>query len=102
MAGNAYLTAGLRSPMGGFGGTLKPLRATEFATTVVTELLSRNEVKPQAIERVIAGMVLQDMTESNPARIVAKRAGVPDSVPGFTVNMHGERALVFLVLMNSV
>ncbi|MCZ6860516.1 MAG: thiolase family protein [Alphaproteobacteria bacterium] len=98
MAGNAYLTAGLRSPMGGFGGTLKPLRATEFATTVVTELLSRNEVKPQAIERVIAGMVLQDMTESNPARIVAKRASVPDSVPGFTVNMQCCSSMVALIL----
>lgn len=98
MAGKAYLTAGLRSPMGGFGGALTPLRATEFATTVVTELLTRNEVKPQAVERVIAGMVLQDMTESNPARIVAQRTGVPDAAPGFTVNMQCCSSMVALIL----
>ena len=84
--------------MGGFGGTLTPLRATEFATTVVTELLSRNGVEPRAVERVIAGMVLQDMTESNPARILVKRAGLPDTVPGFTVNMQCCSSMVALIL----
>lgn len=73
--------------MGGFGGSLAPLRATEFGAAVAAALLDRLGVKPADIGRVIGGMVLQDMTESNPARIIAKRIGVPDKVPAFTVNM---------------
>ncbi len=87
MTENAYLVSGMRSPMGRFGGTLTPLRATEVASTVAAALLERLDVKPAAVERVIGGMVLQDMTESNPARIVALRVGVPDTAPAFTVNM---------------
>ena len=84
---HAYLVAGLRSPIGSFGGALKPMRATEYATIVAHELLSRHGVKPQSIDQVIGGMVLQDMTESNPARIVSQRIDIPDSVPAYTVNM---------------
>jgi len=87
MAANVYLAAGLRSPIGGFGGSLQPLRATETATQVATELLERYAVKPDAIERVVGGMVLQDMTESNPARIVSERIGIPHKSPAFTINM---------------
>jgi acetyl-CoA C-acetyltransferase len=82
-----YLAAGLRSPIGGFGRSLRPLRATETASQVAAALLDRYGVSPKAIERVVGGMVLQDMTESNPARIVSERIGIPDSVPAFTVNM---------------
>lgn len=87
MRANVYLAAGLRSPIGRFGGTLLPLRATEVASQVASTLLERYAVKPQAIDRVIGGMVLQDMTESNPARIVAQRIGIPHTVPSFTINM---------------
>lgn len=83
----AYLAAGLRSPIGSFGRTLKPLRATDFATVVAKELLSRYGVNPSDIEMVIGGMVLQDMTESNPARIVSKRCDIPNDTPAFTLNM---------------
>ncbi len=98
MATKAYLVSGLRSPIGRFGGALAGLRATEFATTVAAALLERSALAPSAIERVIAGMVLQDMTESNPARIVAKRIGVPDAVPAFTVNMQCCSGMLALIL----
>jgi acetyl-CoA C-acetyltransferase len=98
MVANAYLAAGLRSPMGGFGGTLQPLRATEFASTVVSALFERSGARPESVDRVIGGMVLQDMTESNPARIVAKRVGVPDRAPAFTVNMQCCSSLAALIL----
>jgi len=98
MVANAYLAAGLRSPMGSFGGTLQPLRATEFASTVVSALLERNGVSTQSVDRVIGGMVLQDMTESNPARIVAMRVGIPEKAPAFTVNMQCCSSLAALIL----
>lgn len=82
-----YLVDGLRSPIGRFGGALAPLRATEIATPVVTELFARTGVPAAAVEQVVGGMVVQDMTESNPARIVGQRAGVPDSAAAYTLNM---------------
>jgi len=95
---NAYLAHGLRSPIGRFGGSLLPLRASEVATSVVSTLLDRTAVKPEQVQRVIGGMVLQDMTESNPARIVAKRAAIPDRVPAFTVNMQCCSGMLTLIL----
>jgi acetyl-CoA C-acetyltransferase len=94
----AYLVEGVRSPIGRFGGALLPLRATEFGTTVAGALLERVGVKPGDVRRVIAGMVLQDMTESNPARIVATRCGVPPEVPAFTVNMQCCSSMLALIL----
>lgn len=97
MAANAYLAAGLRSPMGGFGGALRPLRATEFGGQVVRALLDRYNVPADAVDKVVGGMVLQDMTESNPARIVAQRAGIPHTAPAYTVNMQCCSGMVSLI-----
>lgn len=84
---DVFLVEGLRSPIGRFGGALQPLRATEFASTVAAALLDRVNLEPGALDLIVGGMVLQDMTESNPARIVGMRVGVPESVPAFTLNM---------------
>ena len=94
----AYLVSGVRSPIGRFGGALLPLRGTEFGTTVAQALLERLGVQPGDVRRVIAGMVLQDMTESNPARIVATRIGIPAGVPAFTVNMQCCSSMLALIL----
>jgi acetyl-CoA C-acetyltransferase len=93
-----YLVDGLRSPIGRFGGGLAPMRATEFASPVVTELLARTGVPAAAVEQVIGGMVLQDMTESNPARIVGQRAAIPSSAPAFTLNMQCTSGMTALIL----
>ena len=65
--------------MGGFGGSLMPLARDRVreSTVVVGGAGAQRRSQPDAVERVIGGMVLQDMTESNPARIVAQRVGVP-------------------------
>ncbi len=95
---NAYLVDGARSPIGKFGGSLRPLRATEVASVVAAELLERNGMSPDNVQRVVGGMVLQDMTESNPARIVARRIGVRDEAPAFTVNMQCASGMLALIL----
>jgi len=87
MTSDVFLVEGLRSPIGNFGGSLRPLRATEFASTVAAALLDRVNLDSDTLDLVVAGMVLQDMTESNPARIVSQRIGIPDRVPAFTLNM---------------
>jgi acetyl-CoA C-acetyltransferase len=82
-----YLVDGLRSPIARFGGSFASMRATEIATPVATELLRRSGVPAAEVQQVIGGMVLQDMTESNPARIVGQRLGIPDAAAAFTLNM---------------
>jgi acetyl-CoA C-acetyltransferase len=84
---DAYLLDGARTPIGRFGGALKPMRAVQFAAVLVEQLLERAGVPASSIERVIAGRVIQEMTESNPARVVARLAGVPDRAAAFTLNM---------------
>jgi acetyl-CoA C-acetyltransferase len=84
---DVFLIEGLRSPIGKFGGSLKPLRATEFGSQVATTLLDRINLDAGALDLIVGGMVLQDMTESNPARIVGMRVGAPETVPAFTINM---------------
>jgi acetyl-CoA C-acetyltransferase len=93
-----FLVDGLRSPIGRFGGALSTLRATEFAVPVVTELLARSGVPAAEVQQVIGGMVLQDMTESNPARIVGQRVGIPDSAAAFTLNMQCASGMAALIL----
>ncbi|MFN2485748.1 MAG: acetyl-CoA C-acyltransferase [Acidimicrobiia bacterium] len=87
MSREVFLVEGLRSPIGKFGGALQPLRATEFGSSVASALLHRVNLEADALDLIVAGMVLQDMTESNPARIVGMRVGIPDRVPAFTINM---------------
>lgn len=97
MASQAYLVDGVRSPIGGLGGSLLPLRASQFGATVSQALLERNGVKPTDIEHIVAGMVMHDLIESNPARVVGKLIGVPDEVASFTLNMQccsGMQALI--------
>jgi acetyl-CoA C-acetyltransferase len=94
---DVYLVDGLRSPIGRFGGALAPLRASEFATPVVTELFARTGVPAGEVRLVVAGMVLQDMTESNPARIVGQRTGVPASAAAFTLNMQCVSGMAALI-----
>jgi len=84
---NAYLVAGLRTPIGGFGKSLARFRATELAALVADQLLLSFSVKPDVFDLVVAGMVLQDMTESNPARIVSEKIGLSHTTPAFTINM---------------
>ncbi len=87
MGRDVFLVEGLRSPIGRFGGSLLPLRATEVASTVAAALLDRVSLSPDALDLIVGGMVLQDMTESNPARVVGMRIGAPHHVPAFTLNM---------------
>ncbi|MGH3627446.1 MAG: thiolase family protein [Sciscionella sp.] len=84
--------------MGKYGGGLAALRATEIASPVAEEVLRRTGVASSAVGQVIGGMVLQDMSESNPARIVGQRIGIPDEAPAFTLNMQCASSMTALIL----
>lgn len=78
------LANALRTPLGDFGGTLKAVPAADLAQLVMEKAVkSTDETMP--IGKVIFGNCFAPL-DQNIARISAYRAGIPESVPGFTVN----------------
>lgn len=82
-----YLIDGARTPIAKFGGSFRSLKATDLATTAARGLFARTGIAPEEVDHVVGGSVIHNMTESNAARIVAMRVGVPDSAPAFTLTM---------------
>ncbi|HPT82261.1 MAG TPA: acetyl-CoA C-acetyltransferase [Limnochordia bacterium] len=76
----------LRTAIGSFGGTLKDLSAPDLAAVVIRRLLEETQLPPEEVDEVILGNVLQAASGQNPARQAAIKAGIPESVPAFTVN----------------
>ncbi len=75
------IMGGARTPFGKFGGSLKDLSATQLAIIAGREALKRAEVKPEEIDHVIFGNVLQTSPDAAYlSRHVGLRCGVP--VPG--------------------
>ncbi|WP_123052727.1 acetyl-CoA C-acetyltransferase [Clostridium sp. JN-1] len=83
---DVVIVSAVRTAIGKFGGTLKGTPATELGSIVIKEAIKRAGIKPEVIDEVIMGNVLQAGLGQNPARIASLRAGVPDTVPAFTVN----------------
>lgn len=83
---DVVITAALRSAVGKFSGSLAKVPAAEMGAQIIKALLERSGVKPAQISEVIMGQVLTAGVGQNPARQALIRAGIPDSVPGMTVN----------------
>jgi len=81
-----FLAGACRTPIGKFQGGLSSLRAPELGALAVAEALRRAGVKAENVDEVILGCVLQAGLGQNPARQAARGAGIPDTVPPFTVN----------------
>lgn len=86
MAETAVIIAGCRTPIGKFQGALSSLSATKLGAIVVRDAVKRSGLRPDQIEEVILGNVLQAGLGQNPARAAALWGGIPDGVPAFTVN----------------
>ena len=82
----AVIVSGARTAIGSFGGALTGVPATELGRVVIESALERAGIDPSDIEEVIMGNVLQAGVGMNPARQSAIAAGIPDSVPSFSVN----------------
>lgn len=80
------IVSACRTPVGSFGGTLKDVSARELGATVIKEALNRANVKPEVVDEVIFGCVLQGGLGQNISRQCALDAGLPVEVPTFTVN----------------
>ncbi len=82
-----YVVSCCRTAVGSFGGSLKDVPATDLGAAVVKEALNRANVKPEQVDEVMFGCILTAAQGQNPARQVAVKAGVPYSVPAYTVGM---------------
>jgi acetyl-CoA C-acetyltransferase len=83
---DVVILSGCRTAIGTFGGMFKDVSAIELGTVAVREALRRSGVRPDHVDEVILGCVLQAGLGMNPARQAAIKAGLPDSVPATTVN----------------
>lgn len=84
---DVYLAGAVRTPIGKFGGRLAPLSAVELGATAVRAALERTGMPPEAVDLAILGHARQAGNGPNVARQVALRAGCPESVPAYTINM---------------
>ena len=83
---NALLAASARTPIGKLSGALSPLPAVELGGIAIGAALARAGIRPDQIDHVVMGQVLQAGQGQNPARQAAVKAGVPMDVPAVTVN----------------
>ena len=75
-----------RTAVGTFNGALKDVPVVDLGVTVVKEVLSRAGLKPEQVENVIMGHVLQAAQGQNTARQVLIHSGIPQEVPAMTIN----------------
>jgi acetyl-CoA C-acetyltransferase len=82
----ALILSACRTPIGSFGGALKSLSAPDLGAVVIREAIARAGVQSSDVGDVIMGCVLQAGAGMNVARQAGLKAGLPDEVPGETVN----------------
>lgn len=80
------IVSGIRTPFCKAGGVMRDLEADDIGAFVVTELLARSGLPSSNIDELIFGNVIQPPQAANIARIVAVKAGLPVSIPAYTVN----------------
>jgi acetyl-CoA C-acetyltransferase len=95
---NVYLTGSVRTPIGRFGGTLAEWTAADMGAAVAAESISRARLSPEQIEDSIWGSARQAGGGPNVARQITYRAGVPQTVPAFTVNQACGSGLKAIIL----
>ncbi|MEV4774073.1 thiolase family protein [Microbacterium sp. LWH12-1.2] len=84
---DVFLVGGVRTPIGRYGGALAAVRADDLAALVVREAVVRAGIPDTAIDEVILGAANQAGEDNrNVARMAVLLAGLPDTIPGITVN----------------
>ncbi|MEO3755918.1 thiolase family protein [Streptomyces sp. B6B3] len=82
-----YLVDGCRTPQGRYGGALASVRPDDLAALVVGEAVRRAGIPGEAVDEVILGTANQAGEDNrNVARMAVLLAGLPHTVPGYTVN----------------
>lgn len=81
-----YILSAVRTPIGSFGGSLKDFSATKLGALAIKAALERSGVKPEQVDDVLMGCVIQANLGQAPARQAAKFAGLPNEVNCSTIN----------------
>ena len=80
------IASAARTPMGSFGGSLKGVATRKLGAIAIKEAINRAGIKPEMVEEVIMGCVLQGGLGQNVARQMTLDAGLPIEVPALTIN----------------
>lgn len=80
------IASAARTPIGSFGGAFKDVSAVDLGAVAAKAAIERAGIKPEMIDNVIFGNVLQAGLGQNTARQVAMKVGVPQEVPSYTLN----------------
>uniref|UniRef100_UPI0022B4DCD6 acetyl-CoA C-acetyltransferase n=1 Tax=Burkholderia sp. IMCC1007 TaxID=3004104 RepID=UPI0022B4DCD6 len=83
---DVVIVSAARTAVGKFGGSLAKIAAPELGATVIRAVLERAGVKPDQVSEGIMGQVLTAGSGQNPARQSLIKAGLPNAVPGMTIN----------------
>jgi acetyl-CoA C-acetyltransferase len=93
-----FILSAARTPIGRFGGAFASLSAADLGEVAAKAALERSGLPAAAIDETIFGHARQAGGGPNTARQVSHRAGVPDSVPAYTVNKACASSLKALTL----
>lgn len=81
-----YIVSAVRTPIGSFGGSLKDFSAPQLGAIAIKGAVAKAGIKPEDVQEVLMGCVIQANTGQAPARQAAKFAGLPDGTVCTTVN----------------
>jgi acetyl-CoA C-acetyltransferase len=81
-----YIVSAVRTPIGSFGGSLKDVPATRLGAVAIKAAVEKAGIRPDQVNEVLMGCVIQSNLGQAPARQAAKYAGLPDNVVCTTVN----------------
>ena len=93
-----YLSSAVRTPIGKFGGSLAGLSAADLGVVAAKESLRRSGIAAERVNDSIWGCARQAGGGPNVARQITYRAGIPESVPAFTVNQACGSGLKAIIL----
>ncbi len=83
---NVVIVEAKRTPIGSFGGSLSSFTAPQLGSVVMFELIKRTGLKPEYVDEVVMGNVLNAGVGQAPARQAALKAGLPNKIPATTIN----------------
>lgn len=82
-----YIIGAKRSAVGSFSGSLATVHPSEFGATVLKEAMNHANVKPEMVDEVVVGNILSAGLGQGIGRQIQIKAGIPQSVPGLSLNM---------------
>ena len=82
-----YLVSAKRTAIGSFLGTLKDVHPADLGAIVVKKIIEETKIEPSHVDEVIVGNILPAGLGQGIGRQVAVKAGLPISVPGYSLNI---------------